>query len=192
MQRIQDAAGIAAIPAVVYVAVAMAGPGHVRHSGRGDLILPEAAGKHDLLQMFTAAGIPCTLSGNIEGELWAKLIVNCAYNPISALTRAQYGRILASALTREVLIRVVEEAVAVACAAGIRLPSSSMADDAVNLGYVMANATSSTAQDLARGKRTEIDAFNGYVARRGAELGVPAPLNLALYALVKLLEETVP
>jgi 2-dehydropantoate 2-reductase len=191
VERIQKAAGFSAMPSVVYVAVAMAGPGHVRHSGRGDLILPEEAGKHDLLQVFTAAGIPCTLSGNIEGELWAKLIVNCAYNPISALTRAQYGRILASSLTRGLLTCVVEEAVAVARAAGIQLPSSSMVDDAVELGHVMAEATSSTAQDLARGKRTEIDALNGYVARRGAELGVPAPLNLGLYALVKLLEETV-
>jgi 2-dehydropantoate 2-reductase len=47
---------------------------------------------------------------------------------------------------------------------------------------------SSTSQDLARGKRTEIDALNGYVVRRGAELGVPTPVNQALVALVKLRE----
>ena len=53
----------------------------------------------------------------------------------------------------------------------------------------MSGATSSTAQDLQRGRRTEIDALNGYVARRGAELGVPTPVNQTLHALVKLLEE---
>ena len=53
----------------------------------------------------------------------------------------------------------------------------------------MPEATSSTAQDLARGKQTEIDYLNGYVARRGAELGVPVPVNRTLHALVKLLEE---
>jgi 2-dehydropantoate 2-reductase len=52
----------------------------------------------------------------------------------------------------------------------------------------MPGAISSTAQDISRGKRTEIDALNGYVARRGAELGVPTPANRTLHALVKLLE----
>jgi 2-dehydropantoate 2-reductase len=53
----------------------------------------------------------------------------------------------------------------------------------------MKNATSSTAQDIVRGKRTEIDALNGYVFRRGRQLGIPVPVNQTLYALVKLLEE---
>ena len=53
----------------------------------------------------------------------------------------------------------------------------------------MAEATSSMAQDLARGRRTEIDALNGFVARRGEALGVPAPVNRTLATLVKLLEE---
>jgi 2-dehydropantoate 2-reductase len=51
------------------------------------------------------------------------------------------------------------------------------------------DAFSSTAQDLARGKRTEIESLNGYIVRRGAELGVATPSNFALYALVKLLED---
>jgi len=59
---------------------------------------------------------------------------------------------------------------------------------ALKLSAQMSHATSSTAQDLARGKRTEIASLNGYVARRGAELGVAAPVNQALYALVKLAE----
>jgi 2-dehydropantoate 2-reductase len=54
---------------------------------------------------------------------------------------------------------------------------------------VGSDATSSTAQDLARGKRTEIDSLNGYVVRGGKQLGIPTPANLVLFALVKLLEE---
>ena len=53
----------------------------------------------------------------------------------------------------------------------------------------MPEALSSTAQDIARGKRTEIDSLNGYVVRRGAALGVATPVNASLHALVKLLEE---
>jgi 2-dehydropantoate 2-reductase len=60
------------------------------------------------------------------------------------------------------------------------------------LAHDLGEATSSTAQDIARGKRTEIDALNGFVARRGAQLGVPTPVNHTLYALVKLLEENLP
>jgi 2-dehydropantoate 2-reductase len=52
----------------------------------------------------------------------------------------------------------------------------------------MAETYSSTAQDMQRGKRTEIDSLNGFIARRGAELGVPTPVNQAMYALVKLAE----
>ncbi len=185
-ERIRTATGIAAMPAAIYVAVAMAGPGHVRHSGRGDLIVENG----QLAQMFNTANIPCAVSGNIEGELWTKMILNCAYNPISALTRSRYERILGNSWTRDLMVLVVAEGVAVARAAGVRLPSTDMVGDAIKLGEAMGEATSSTAQDIARGKRTEIDAFNGYVARRGAELGVSTPVNRTLHALVKLLEET--
>ncbi len=74
-------------------------------------------------------------------------------------------------------------------AAGVRFPSINLVEAGLKLAETMPNAISSTAQDLARGKRTEIDWLNGYVARRGAELGVPTPVNQTLHALVKLLEE---
>jgi 2-dehydropantoate 2-reductase len=141
--------------------------------------------------LFQQGGIPCRVSSNIEGELWTKMIMNCVYNAISALARARYGPALRNRWTRPVMRQVVEEAIAVAEAAGVRLGEEDIVEAAYQLGEAMQNATSSTAQDLARGKRTEIDSFNGYVARRGAELGVPTPVNATLHALVKLLEESV-
>ncbi len=194
------AAGIDAVPVVVYVAAAMAGPGHVRHSGRGDLVLGDLPGPsrdagrrrqeiEGLADLFRRAGVPCVVSDNIEGELWAKLIMNCAYNAISALGRAQYGRIVGSRWTRELTRQVVAEAVAVGRAAGVRLPDVDLVAAVEKLGEAMSGATSSTAQDIARGKKTEIDSLNGYLVRRGAELGVPTPVNQTLHALVKLLEE---
>jgi 2-dehydropantoate 2-reductase len=54
----------------------------------------------------------------------------------------------------------------------------------------LGEATSSTAQDIARGKPTEIDSLNGYIVRLGKELGVPTPVNLTLFALIKLIEES--
>jgi len=194
VERIRDAAGFEAIPAVVYVAAAMTGPGHVKHSGRGDLVVGDPWGAYgekvpQVAALFNRAGVPCVVSDNITGELWTKLIMNCAFNPVSALGQAKYGTIVQHPLTREVLRRIVEETVAVGTASGVRFPDSDLLGSVFELGIAMSEATSSTAQDLARGKRTEIDSLNGYVVRRGAELGVDTPVNQTLHALVKLLEK---
>jgi 2-dehydropantoate 2-reductase len=202
VERIRAAAGIDAMAAVVYVAAAMVAPGQVRHSGRGDLILGDLPGRdaeagergrqiEQIASLFERAGVPCQVSANVEGELWAKMIINCAYNAISALGRARYHRAGGNEWTRAVMIKAVEEGLAVARAAGVRLPEVDMVESVLDISRTMSQATSSTAQDLARGKRTEIDALNGYVARLGAELGVATPVNQTLYALVKLLEETI-
>lgn len=195
VERIRAATRIEAIPAVVYVAVATSAPGRIRHSGRGDLIigdLPESVRRQEfstIAAIFERAAIPCRVSGNIEADLWTKMIMNCAYNAISALGRSQYGRIVQNPWTRGVMTQVTEEAMAVACAAGVRLPDG-VADAVLKLAETMSGATSSTAQDIARGSRTEIDSLNGYVVRLGARLGVATPVNQTLHGLVKLLEES--
>lgn len=194
VERMRAAAGIDAVPAVVYVAVAMTAPGHVKHSGRGDLVLGDFFGTAPdlapLAALFTNAGVPCRMSANIAGDLWTKMIINCAYNAISALARARYARLVANPWTRQLMKQVTEEAVAIACASGVRLPEPDMVDVVWKLADTMSGATSSTAQDIARGNRTEIDSLNGYLVRRGAQLGVPTPANQTLHALVKLLEES--
>jgi 2-dehydropantoate 2-reductase len=194
VERIWTATGIAALPVAVYVAAAMAGPGHVKHTGRGDLILGDPRGKRPtvlkpLATLFTQAGVPCAVSEIIETEMWTKMAMNCAYNAISALGRSKYGRMARDSRTRELLRLAVEETAAVGHAAGVELDTSALVTAAFRLGEAMSGATSSTAQDIARGKHTEIDSLNGYIARRGAELGVPTPVNQTLHALVKLLED---
>jgi 2-dehydropantoate 2-reductase len=200
VERIRTASGIDAIAAVVYVSAEMTAPGCVKHNGRGDLVLGDLAGGDpgdphrwrqiaNVAEVFTRAGVKCSTSDNIQAELWRKLIINCGYNAISALCRARYQRIVQNPWTREVITQVVDEAVAVGRAAGVRLTDVNFTDVVLQVGEAMANALSSTGQDIARGKRTEIDSLNGYVARRGAELGVATPVNQTLHALVKLLEE---
>jgi 2-dehydropantoate 2-reductase len=186
VERIRRATGIAARPAAVWVACAMSGPGRVKHNGRGDIVVGEES---RLVGMLRNAGIPCRVSDNIAGELWTKFVMNCAYNALSAVTRVRYQALKDHPLTREVMKASVGEVVAVARAAGVTLPSAEeLMDAVVRLGDAMATATSSTEQDLARGRATEIDSLNGYVARRGLELGVPTPVNRTLHALVKMLE----
>ena len=186
VDRIRRATGINAIPAVVYVAAAMTGPGRVKHGGRGDIVIGHVP---RLENVFKAAGIPCGVSNNVVGELWTKLVMNCAYNAISALTRSRYLPLKENPLTRDVIKDVITEVVAVASASGISLASAEqLTEAALKMGEAMANATSSTEQDIARGRPTEIDSLNGYVTRCGKLLGIPTPVNSTLHALVKILE----
>jgi len=192
-EQIRAAAGIEVLRAVVYVAASVPEPGHVKHVGRGDLVLgPQCEKVKHVSEIFARANIPCRISNNIEGELWIKLISNCALNAVSALGHARYRQIAESEEARKVVEAVVNEVLAVARAAHIVLPGIQEPREAfamtMKIATQMAEAMSSTAQDINRGKRTEIDSLNGYISRRGAELGIPTPVNHALYALVKLLE----
>jgi 2-dehydropantoate 2-reductase len=183
--------GIAVAAAVVYVATDMAGPGHVRHHGRGELVIADSPLSARAAQQFAAAGIPTQVSDQVRGALWAKLVINCAYNALSALSDRPYGRLVQAPGVTEVMNDVVAECLAVAHADGVRIPGDVHA--AVRaIADTMPGQRSSTAQDLARGKPSEIDHLNGYVAGRGAALGVATPLNRALQVLVRLAESRGP
>jgi len=193
VEQIRAAAAIEALPAVVYVAASVPEPGRVKHVGRGDLVVgPENEKTKRIAALFSRAQVPCRISENIEGELWTKLVWNCALNAVSALGRAKYGQIASSADAWKVVATAVYEVLAVARAAGIHPPGledpQAALAGALKIATQMAEALSSTGQDMNRSKRTEIDSLNGYISRRGAELGVPTPVNHALYALVKLAE----
>jgi 2-dehydropantoate 2-reductase len=192
-ERIRSKVSQPVVPAVVYVATEMKGPGHLKHHGRGDLVIGSLDGTvsagilRDLKIRFENASIPVQISDNVAGELWAKLVVNCAYNALSAISQLPYGKLIEGQGVREVMRDVVEETLAVAKASGVTM-APGMLDKVYRIAEAMPTQYSSTAQDLARGKPTEIDHLNGYVVRRGEALGIAAPANRALHALVKLLE----
>ena len=183
--------GVNVTAAVVYVATEMAGPGHLRHHGRGELVLEpipaDPSRSAAIAQAFTAAGVPTTLSDNVRGALWAKLILNCAYNALSALGRLPYGELVQRPGVLDVIRDVVAECRAVAEADGVNLLDD--VDASVQrIPETMPTQHSSTAQDLVRGKPSEIDFLNGHVVKRGEALGVPTPANRVLWTLVKLAE----
>jgi 2-dehydropantoate 2-reductase len=179
--------GVSIAAAVVYVATEMAGPGHLRHHGRGELVIEPAERSAAVAQAFMAAGVPTQISDNVRGALWAKLILNCAYNALSALGRLPYGELVQRPGVQAVMRDVVAECRAVASADGVSLPGDM--DSAVRrIAETMPTQFSSTAQDLKRGKPSEIDFLNGHVVRRGEALGVATPANRVLWTLVKLAE----
>ena len=192
-ERLQQLLGRPVLPAVVYVAAGMAGPGHVRHHGRGELVIAPSPASGDIARSFAAAGIPVEISDNVAGALWAKLVLNCVYNPLSAITQLPYGEIVNSPGLEvpRMMDDIVHECMAVARACGVQLPEGT-AEAVLPLARSMATQVSSTAQDLARGHRSEIDHLNGYVVRRGEALGIPTPANRMLHTLVRLLEKRLP
>jgi 2-dehydropantoate 2-reductase len=175
------------IPAVVYVGSEMAGPGHVRHHGGGDLVIGASPESQALAQTLEAAGIRTTIADDIERTQWSKLVTNCAFNALSAVAGISYGPMLDVDGTRDVVASAVQEAVTVARASGVSMPED-LAEQILKIPAAMPNQMSSTAQDIARGKPSEIDFLNGFVVRKGAELGIPTPTNRALHVMVKLVE----
>jgi 2-dehydropantoate 2-reductase len=187
------------MPVLVYAGANIPAPGSVQHTGGGNLIIGQTkrfrggeSGARllgEIAALFASADVPVTISQDIEAELWTKLVMNCAYNAISALSGARYGQMVALPEIRSLMRDAVSEVAQVARAKGVHLPND-IVDAAMKLADAMPQTTSSTAQDIAKGKPTEIDHLNGYVVRQGEALGIATPVNRTLNALMKLLEQT--
>ncbi|MCX8073605.1 MAG: 2-dehydropantoate 2-reductase [Candidatus Binatia bacterium] len=143
---------------------------------------------------FERAGIPAEPCASIEAELWAKVFYNAALNPLGALLGCTYGLLSENAETRAIMDRVIDEAFAVASAERVALRWGSAEEFRRELYAVLVPRTaahrSSMLQDLELGKRTEIEAINGEVCRRGARYGVPTPFNELLTRLLLAADAT--
>ena len=189
----------AVIPSVVYVATEMSAPGCVKHHGRGDLVIgamrpsrmdnPQAV-MTQVVEFFASANVPVRISQDIKVEQWSKLLINCAFNAISGLCQIDYAQLSALEPVRTMQAAIVQEVIAVAQADGVTLEEPAAMQAVSQIAMTMGNQKSSTAQDMARRKPSEIDHLNGFVTRRGSELGIPTPVNQSLYALIKLVEST--
>lgn len=188
-QRLRAILQQPAIAAAVYVAAEMPGPGHIKHNGRGELIIGASDQSATLAKLFVDAGVPTTIASDIDAVQWSKLVTNCAYNALSAVAQISYGEMFKVDGVREVVTATIHECLAVARACGVALPAD-LPQQALSLSASMPRQLSSTAQDLARGKPSEIDFLNGFIVRKGKKLGIPTPTNLALQVMVKITERS--
>jgi 2-dehydropantoate 2-reductase len=167
--------------------VLLAGEGRVELKGVGKTVLQDEIGQEErrlLEERFSEKGFEIEFSADFRRQQFNKLLVNAAINPITALTRRQNGVILSPAL-RGTVQRVVAEAAALAAAEGLAISEEEALALVLSVAEKTAANTSSMLQDVLRGKQTEIEAINGYVVRRAGEHGIAAPVNEALYGMVR-------
>jgi 2-dehydropantoate 2-reductase len=174
-------------------------PGHVNIGTRGkDTHIGELDGRvtervRRIAATFTAAGLETTVSDNIMGTIWDKLLVNVATGALSGITGLAYGDLYAVPEVEACAVAAVAETMAVAKASGIQLttndPQQPWIKAAAGLPFEF---KASMLQSLEKGFVTEIDFVNGAVVRQGARCGVPTPVNQTLVACLKGIERGLP
>jgi len=182
-----DAVGCPVLAGTCTYGARLTDPGAVRFTGRGEVVLgPREGGRSDTADevggAFDAAGVETTVAADMPTRLWEKLAVNAAINPTTALARVENGA-LAGDPGAGVATDAAREVARVARSHGVDLP----AERAIALTERVASETaanrSSMLQDIEGGRRTEVEAINGYVVRRAER---PVPVNETLARLVRL------
>lgn len=160
----------------------------------GSLFSADLSPIEPLCRTIHEGGIPCEKTDSIEKDLWAKMLYNCALNPLGSILGVPYGALAEQASTKMLMSRIIEEVFRVMTAAGYRTHWT-RPDEFLDVFYAKlvpdtAGHASSMLQDISAGKRTEIDALNGAVLRLAQEHGLDAPYNQAVYNLVKFVESS--
>lgn len=178
-----------------YVGGILRGPGHIESgvSGKatyiGELDGGITSRAQAIADAFNRAGLLTTVSNNIVGTMWDKLLINVATGALTGITGLTYGQLYDEPLLKTTALAAVSEAMAVASAAGVEL-SMTDPEQAWTLaaeGLPTAFKTSML-QSLEKGSITEVDFINGSVVRWGQRLGVPTPVNATLTACIKGIE----
>lgn len=158
----------------------------------GSLFHSDVPSLEDLCEAITKGDMPCMVTAEIAKDLWAKMLYNCALNPLGAILDVPYGALAESAFTRNIMGHILEEVFDVMIAAGYEAHCKS-AEDFLRLFYDKlvpdtAEHKSSTLRDIIAKKRTEIDALNGAVIKLAEKHGLDVPHNLVVYNIIKFIE----
>jgi 2-dehydropantoate 2-reductase len=181
------------IAGITYQGATVLEAGRIRHAGCGNTVIGEIDGKESeriksISDIFNQAGIETEVSDNMQGVLWGKLLINAVINPLTAITRVKNGQLLESPLLKDTMRLMVQEATRVPLKKGIRLPYQKVFEKVEESCYASRDNISSMLQDILRKKRTEVDFINGAIVSEAEKIGIPTPLNKALWNLVRFLE----
>jgi 2-dehydropantoate 2-reductase len=202
VSNIDIASNIVANPvyaAVVYVAAGMIGHSTMKHHGRGELLVGSLSATsssddqslQEICKLFEGSGVPCSIAPKIKRDMWLKFLVNCSFNAISGIGQISYGEMVKSHEIVKLIEEITKEFLAIAALEDVKISMSEALAANESIATTMVTQVSSTAQDLAKGKMTEIDFLNGYIVELGQRYGVPTPYNQSVYALVKMMESKI-
>ena len=175
------------------------GPGITRWAGVGEVVIGGIVGNIDrdserisnLIELLGNVGLNPRWSDEIESELWVKLLLNCAVNPIAAICGVSNHALLESSDLHDLSVSVMLEAAQVGRSVGVSLPDDSYLIERLDQVLVATSSNDcSMLQDVRRGSRTEIDSINGEILKVAEQSGIPCPLNSQLVTLVKGIEST--
>ncbi len=149
----------------------------------------------DLAKAINAAGLPCKLADDVAKDLWAKMLYNCALNPLGAVLKKSYGELGDNPHTREIMNRLISEIFEVMTANGYEThwPTAAEYQKVFYNELVPATAAhrSSTLQSLEQGRRIEIEGLTGTILELARAKGISVPYNAMLYSMVKALDRAV-
>lgn len=185
-------------PAVVYVACGMMNQRVMKHHGRGELFIggikalnpTDNAHLNGICTLFESSSVPCAVAKDIKRDMWLKFLVNCAYNGLSGIGQICYGEMVRIPEITRLIDGITKEFLAIAANTGVCIDSHEATAVNEAIARTMSTQKSSTAQDLERRKKTEIDYLNGYIVKLGREYRMPTPYNESVYAAVKMLESS--
>ncbi|MEN8245897.1 MAG: 2-dehydropantoate 2-reductase [Thermodesulfobacteriota bacterium] len=188
----QDVDPLNVIAGTTSYGATMLGPGRIRHAGVGLTTIGmwrngEAEKAKKVAAFFSRAGFETEVAEDVRSIVWGKLLINVGINAITALTGIKNGELMDLETTKALSRAAVEEAAEVAKAQHIHVR-----EDVVEHVLEVARATggnrSSMGQDVDNQRLTEIGAINGVVVKEAERLGMPAPVNRTLTALVETLQ----
>jgi len=165
----------------------VAGPGHISSIGEvhfvkfGELDGRPSERAERLRQAFERAGVKAEVPPQIEAAVWEKFLFVVPYGGVGAVTRAPAGVIRALPETRRMLEACAREIFEVARARGVALANGATERAMAFIDSLAASGTTSLQRDVADGKPSELDAWNGAVVHLGREAGVPTPLHEFIY-----------
>lgn len=149
-----------------------------------------------LAAALTQGGLPAEVTSDIAQDLWAKMLYNCALNPLGAIFDIPYGELGKNEFSRKLMAQIMREIFTVMAACGYATAWDSVEkyEKVFYEKFLPPTAAhrSSTLQDLQKGKPTEIEALNGIIVRLADQYHVPATANRAVYQMVKFLESHPP